>query len=126
MQFAISKSQMMLYFVTSVNYEFIPNVIVYLKLTLKNSLKLTSLRSGPVISATTLFPLNTETDDHLPSFKPENYSPLLNYRESLDTIDWTYYDSSSFNQKLTIFSKCTTSFFHLNINSLNLHLFEFS
>ena len=78
----------------------------------------------------TLFPFNSESEslsssDTTLSSEEVPFSFEHHHNENLDSRDCKYYDSLSFNKMITessICKKSSTSFFHLNINSLNLHL----
>ena len=80
----------------------------------------------------TLFPFNAEEDTEdcssLPSLPNIKHSllPTQSWQhENTEILDCKYYDSLSFNTKLSSLSnKPLCSFFHLNINSLNLHVDE--
>ena len=86
-------------------------------------------RSGSAINVTAcFFPFNTEADNYFPSssdspFEDEEFPFSTSDHQSLD-LNCNYYDEASFNKMISessISDKSATSFFHLNINSLNLH-----
>ena len=75
----------------------------------------------------TLFPLNTD-DSYFnsPNIEHLDFDSSLTrsqFYENSEALDCRYYDSSTFNDKFSTKS-ALSSFFHLNINSLNLHFDE--
>ena len=76
-----------------------------------------------------LFPFNSEADNSSPSpsdspIEDAEFPFTTFVHESMD-LNCKFYDEASFNKMISessISDKSATSFFHLNINSLSLHI----